>query len=87
MSHLNVLKVKLDRAAFDGRCSGMRRRWLTATQFWLQHEQFIADRADTKGTEKKSMISEIVEYNHEDQKKNPNRAVGEVDRVRHWFIQ
>ncbi len=85
MSHLNVLKVKLDR----------RVRWallwnaekmVTATQFWLQHEQFIADRADTKGTEKKSMISEIVEYIHEDQKKNPNRAVGEVDRVRHWFI-
>ncbi len=85
MSHLNALGVALDR----------RVRWAllwnaekmaTAMHLWVQHEQFIAERADSRGTEKKSMISEIVEYIHEDEKTNPNQAVGEVDRVRHFFI-
>jgi len=85
MSHLTALGVDLDR----------RVRWAllwnaekmtTATQLWLQHEQFVAERADSRGSDKKSMISEIVEYIHEDEKKNPNRAIGEVDRVRHFFV-
>ncbi|TPX15847.1 uncharacterized protein E0L32_000181 [Thyridium curvatum] len=85
MSHLNALKIDL----------GRQTRWsllwnaekmTSATRIWLQHEQFLADRADVKGDERKSMVSEIVEYIHEDEKKNPNKAKGEVDRVRHFFI-
>jgi len=85
MVHLNALKVPLDRQT----------RWAllwnaekmaTAKEIWLQHQQFLSDRADTKGAAKKSLVSEIVEYIHEDEKKNPDRSVGEVDAVRHFFL-
>ncbi len=49
-------------------------KMITATQLWLQHQQFIADRADSRDIDRKTMISEIVEYIHEDEKTNPNRA-------------
>ncbi|CAI4215088.1 unnamed protein product [Parascedosporium putredinis] len=50
---------------------------------WKKHETFLAQRPVDN---KKTLITEIVEYIHEDQKTNPNAVVGEVDRVRHWFI-
>ena len=50
---------------------------------WKKQEVFVAQRPVDN---KKTLITEIVEYIHEDQKSNPNTVVGEVDRVRHWFI-
>ncbi|KAL8357504.1 hypothetical protein RB598_002352 [Gaeumannomyces tritici] len=81
MTYLNALKVDLDRET----------RWAllwnaekmsVASRIWKQHEQFLSDRATA---DKKSVVSEIVEYIHEDEKKVPNQNKGELDRVRHWF--
>ncbi|KAK3492472.1 Non-repetitive/WGA-negative nucleoporin C-terminal-domain-containing protein [Neurospora hispaniola] len=80
--YLNTLRVDLD----------ARTRWVllydsekmaVATWLWRKNEQFIAERP--KG-DKQNVISETVIYINENQKTEPNPAVGEVDPVRHWFI-
>ncbi|ATY61949.1 nuclear pore complex subunit [Cordyceps militaris] len=54
-----------------------------ATLLWKRHEAFtVARPAD----DKKSLVVSIVEFIHEGQKSNPVAAAGEVDAVRHWFI-
>ncbi|OAA55478.1 nuclear pore complex subunit Nup133 [Cordyceps fumosorosea ARSEF 2679] len=54
-----------------------------ATLIWKLHEAFTAARP---ADDKKSLIGSIVEFIHEDQKSNPVAAAGEVDAIRHWFI-
>ncbi|KAJ6786261.1 hypothetical protein PWT90_00801 [Aphanocladium album] len=54
-----------------------------AKLLWKRHEAFTAARP---ADDKKSLIGSIVEFIHEDQKSNPVAAAGEVDAVRHWFI-
>ncbi|KAH6690516.1 Non-repetitive/WGA-negative nucleoporin C-terminal-domain-containing protein [Plectosphaerella plurivora] len=82
MYHLRALNVQLDR----------RTRWLllshaekmnVASLLWKKHETFTNDRP---ANEKKDLVAEIVEFIHQSEKKVPNRNIGEVDRVRHWFI-
>ncbi len=82
MLYLNSLKVDLD----------SRTRWMllynaekmaVATWIWQKHEQFLAERP--KG-DKKTLISETAVYINENQKTELNPAVGQVDPVRHWFI-
>ncbi|EFQ28308.1 hypothetical protein CGRA01v4_11943 [Colletotrichum graminicola] len=82
MLHLKTTKVNLDR----------RTRWLllshaekmmVSTVLWKRHEAFTNERP---ANDKKDLIAEIVEFIHQDEKTNPNRSAGEVDRVRHWFI-
>lgn len=82
IAHLNVLKVDLDQ----------RTRWMllfnaekmfVATWIWKQHEKFLAQRGNG---DKKSVISETAVFINEQQKTEPNPAIGEVDPVRHWFI-
>lgn len=58
-------------------------RMAVSLTLWKKQEMFIAQRPPA---DKKTLINEIVEYIHEDQKSNPNLNAGEVDRVRHWFI-
>ncbi|EAQ84632.1 hypothetical protein CHGG_08646 [Chaetomium globosum CBS 148.51] len=82
VAYLNSLDVDL----------GMRTRWMllynaekmaVATWIWQKHEQFLAERP--KG-DKKTLISETAVYINEHQKTELNPAVGQVDPVRHWFI-
>ena len=82
IAHLNALKIDLD----------TRTRWIllynsekmaVATWLWQKHEQFLAERPKS---DKKNLISETVLYINEQQKTEPNAAIGEVDPVRHWFI-
>ncbi|GKT90561.1 nuclear pore complex subunit NUP133 [Colletotrichum tofieldiae] len=82
MLHLKTTKVNLDR----------RTRWLllshaekmmVSTVLWKRHEAFTNERP---ANDKKDLIAEIVEFIHQDEKTNPNRSAGEVDRVRHWFV-
>lgn len=82
MSHLRITRADLDR----------KTRWTllhnaekmkVAIELWKKHEQFTAARP---AHDKKSLIGSIVEFIHQDQKKNPVAKIGEVDRVRHWFI-
>lgn len=85
VKHLSARHVRLSRRV-RWRLLWDAEKMATATDMWLLHEQFLADRADGKTAERKTIISEIVEYIHEDEKKNPNREAGEVDRVRHFFV-
>jgi nuclear pore complex protein Nup133 len=82
IAYLNSLNIDLD----------TRTRWMllynaekmaVATWIWQKHEQFLAERP--KG-DKKTLISETAVYINEHQKTELNRAVGQVDPVRHWFI-
>lgn len=82
MYHLKALNVQLDR----------RTRWVllshaekmtVATLLWKRHESFTSERANG---DKKDLMAEIVEFIHQSEKKVPNRNIGEVDRLRHWFI-
>lgn len=54
-----------------------------ATWIWQKHEEFLAERDDD---DKKTLVSETAVYINEQQKTEPNPAIGEVDPVRHWFI-
>lgn len=54
-----------------------------ATLLWKRHEAFTAARP---ANDKKSLVGTIVEFIHQGQKHNPVAEIGEVDRVRHWFI-
>lgn len=85
MSHLNAMRLNLSRRV-RWRLLSDAEKMATATNMWLLHEQFLADRADGKTSDRKTIVSEIVEYIHEDEKKNPNREAGEVDSVRYFFV-
>lgn len=54
-----------------------------AFHLWKRHEVFTAARP---ANDKKSLIGLIVEFIHQDEKHNPIATIGEVDRVRHWFV-
>ncbi|EFW99179.1 nuclear pore complex subunit [Grosmannia clavigera kw1407] len=85
VKHLSARHVRLSRRV-RWRLLWDAEKMATASAMWFLHEQFLTDRADGKTLERKTIVSEIVEYIHEDEKKNPNREVGEVDRVRHFFV-
>lgn len=82
MSHLNAQKVVLDR----------RTRWQLlanaekihmAREIWKLHETFLDERPKH---EKKTIVSEAIECINEQDKKIADRAAGELDRARIWFI-
>ena len=85
MSHLNAMRLNLSRRV-RWRLLSDAEKMSTATNMWLLHEQFLTDRAEGKTPDRKTIVSEIVEYIHEDEKKNPNREAGEVDSVRYFFV-
>ncbi|PHH84997.1 hypothetical protein CDD83_1065 [Cordyceps sp. RAO-2017] len=81
MLHLRAIGVDLDR----------KTRWKllynaekmhVATILWRRHEAFTARRP---ADDKKSLVGSIVEFIHEVHDCHPNRNIGELDAVRHWF--
>ncbi|KAK5661648.1 hypothetical protein OQA88_9748 [Cercophora sp. LCS_1] len=69
-----------------------RTRWIllynaekmaVATWIWQKQEQFLSERTEP---DKKTLISETAVYINEQQKTECNTAIGEVDPVRHWFL-
>lgn len=82
MVHLSNMGVDLDRKTRWGLLYNAEKMHV-AGLLWKRHEAFIAARP---ADDKKSLIGSIVEFIHEDQKSNPVVAAGEVDAVRHWFI-
>lgn len=82
ITYLNATGVELD----------LRTRWIllynaekmaVATWIWQKHEQFLAERPDD---DKKTVVSETVVFINEQQKTEPNPAIGQVDPVRFWFL-
>ncbi|KAI8625733.1 Nup133 N terminal like-domain-containing protein [Xylariaceae sp. FL1651] len=54
-----------------------------ASTLWRKHEEFLHMRPAGL---KKSIVAEIVEYIRSEEKSQPDRAKGETDELRHWFI-
>lgn len=82
MSHLNAQKVTLDRATkWQLLCNAEKLNM--AREVWKLHEKFLSERPSH---EKKTIISEAIECINEEEKKVPNRAAGELDRARTWFL-
>lgn len=84
MSYLNSLKIDIDREIRWGLLWNAE-KMSAATVLWKQHEKFLIDRGERQGGDNRSIISEIVEFIHESEKKVPNQNKGELDNVRHWF--
>lgn len=82
MLHIQIIGAELDRDVKWTLLAGAE-KLSVAIYLWRLHERLTASRPDDN---KKTLIAEIVEYIHADQKKDPNRAAGEVDALRHWFI-
>jgi nuclear pore complex protein Nup133 len=55
-----------------------------ATAIWKIYDARIKDKPEGQ---KRGLLTEIVEFIHEDYKSEPVSDVGELDRVRHWFIK
>ncbi|KOS20197.1 Nucleoporin [Escovopsis weberi] len=82
MVHLRAIGADLDRSARWSLLYNAEKMHV-ATLLWKLQEDFVADRP---ADDKKSLIGSIVEFIHQDQKHNPSPEQGEVDEVRHWFI-
>ncbi|TDZ13269.1 Nucleoporin NUP133 [Colletotrichum spinosum] len=82
MLHLKLAKVDLDRNT-RWTLLAHAEKMMVATILWKRHEIFTNERP---AHEKKDLVAEIVEFIHQDDKTNPNRNIGETDRVRHWFV-
>jgi nuclear pore complex protein Nup133 len=82
MAHMKSIGVNLDR------CTKWQLLWNAekmhvASTLWHKHEEFLHMRpADSK----KSIVAEIVEFIRSEEKSKPDRAKGETDDLRHWFI-
>ncbi|KAF7550879.1 hypothetical protein G7046_g7878 [Stylonectria norvegica] len=82
MSYLRTTGAELDRKTRWNLLYNAEKMHV-AILLWKRHENFTASRP---ANDKKSLIGSIVEFIHADQKHNPIPDIGEVDRVRHWFI-
>ncbi|KAM5352357.1 hypothetical protein ACJ41O_005080 [Fusarium nematophilum] len=82
MSHLRTIGADLDRKTRWNLLYNAEKMHV-AVLLWKRHEAFTAARP---AHDKKSLIGSIVEFIHQDQKHNPIAKIGELDRVRHWFI-
>ncbi|KAJ4157189.1 hypothetical protein NW754_008834 [Fusarium falciforme] len=82
MSQLRIFGADLDRKTRWNLLYNAEKMHV-AILLWKRHEAFTAARPPQ---DKKSLIGSIVEFIHQDQKHNPVAKIGEVDRVRHWFI-
>lgn len=54
-----------------------------ARLIWERYDSCIREKPDG---EKRGLLAEVVEWIHEDYKTEPVAEAGELDRVRHWFI-
>lgn len=80
--HLDTIGAELDRKTRWNLLYNAEKMHVAAL-LWKRHEAFTAARP---AEDKKSLIGLIVEFIHQDQKTNPVASSGEVDRVRHWFV-
>ncbi|KAI1173116.1 Non-repetitive/WGA-negative nucleoporin C-terminal-domain-containing protein [Nemania sp. FL0916] len=82
MAHITRIGVKLDRST-KWQLMWNAEKMHVASTLWRKHEEFLHMRPTAS---KKTMVAEIVEYIRAEEKSKPNRAKGETDELRHWFI-
>lgn len=82
INHLRAIDADIDRATrwnllFDAE------KMHVATLLWRRHESFLAAGA---ANDQPSIFKAIIDSINEDEKSNPQIQKGEVDPIRHWFI-
>ncbi|KAI0505977.1 Non-repetitive/WGA-negative nucleoporin C-terminal-domain-containing protein [Xylaria bambusicola] len=82
MTHINRIGVNLDRSTKWQLIWNAEKMHVAGT-LWRKHEEFLHMRP---ATSKKTIVAEIVEYIRSEEKSKPDRAKGETDELRHWFI-
>ncbi|TGJ81546.1 hypothetical protein E0Z10_g7213 [Xylaria hypoxylon] len=82
MAHIKSIGVNLDRST-KWQLLWNAEKMHVASTLWRKHEEFLHMRP---ATSKKTIVAEIVEYIRSEEKSKPDRAKGETDELRHWFI-
>lgn len=82
MAHINSIGVNLDRST-KWQLLWNAEKMHVASILWRKHEEFLLMRP---ANSKKTIVAEIVEYIRTEEKSKPDRARGETDELRHWFI-
>jgi nuclear pore complex protein Nup133 len=80
--HLRVTSVVLDRVT-RWKLLWDAEKMEAATIIWKRYDACLRDKPTGK---KRGLLTEVVECIHEDYKTEPVPEAGELDRVRHWFI-
>ncbi|KAF2965541.1 hypothetical protein GQX73_g8019 [Xylaria multiplex] len=82
MAHIKSIGVNLDRST-KWQLLWNAEKMHVASTLWRKHEEFLHMRP---ATSKKTIVAEIVEYIRSEEKSKPDRAKGETDELRHWFM-
>ncbi|KAI1822120.1 Non-repetitive/WGA-negative nucleoporin C-terminal-domain-containing protein [Xylaria intraflava] len=82
MAHLKSIEVNLDRST-KWQLIWNAEKMHVASTLWRKHEDFLHMRSSDS---KKTIVAEIVEFIRSEEKSKPDRAKGETDELRHWFI-
>lgn len=80
--HLNSTGVALDRVT-RWKLLWDAEKMAAATLIWKRYDARIKEKPVGQ---KRGLLAELVEFIHEDYKTEPVSEAGELDRVRHWFI-
>lgn len=82
MAHIKSIGIDLDRST-KWQLMWNAEKMHVASILWRKHEEFLLMRP---ASSKKTIVAEIVEYIRTEEKSKPDRARGETDELRHWFI-
>ncbi|KAF4636233.1 hypothetical protein G7Y89_g1852 [Cudoniella acicularis] len=80
--YLRTSRVALDRVT-RWRLLWDAERMEAATIIWRRYDATVRQKPVGQ---KRGLLTEVIEYIHEDYKTEPLPEAGELDRVRHWFI-
>lgn len=80
--YLRDNNIRLDRVT-KWRLLWDAERVRAARLIWERYDSTIREKPEG---EKRGLLAEVVEWIHEDYKTEPVAEAGELDRVRHWFI-
>ncbi|KAI0973882.1 Non-repetitive/WGA-negative nucleoporin C-terminal-domain-containing protein [Xylaria arbuscula] len=82
MAHIKNINVNLDRST-KWQLIWNAEKMHVASTLWRKHEEFLHMRPVNS---KKTIVAEIIEFIRSEEKSKPDRARGETDELRHWFI-
>ncbi|KAI1118539.1 Non-repetitive/WGA-negative nucleoporin C-terminal-domain-containing protein [Nemania sp. NC0429] len=82
MAHMKSIGIDLDRST-KWQLMWNAEKMHVAGILWRKHEEFLLMRP---ASSKKTIVAEIVDFIRTEEKSKPDRARGETDELRHWFI-
>lgn len=81
--YLKISKVELDRVT-KWKLLWCAEKIAAASKMWQSYDASLRKK---QTGQKRSILTEVVEFIHEEYKTEPVPEAGELDRVRHWFIK